>query len=288
MSQTSLESGYSSDNCASRSPNNFMIEKDQRKFARNFEVTDLLAESANGIIYNGIHIRSGKSVVIKQIPRKIVQDYFEIDGRMVPSEIYLHFHAYAISKTVVKPIAWFEKRSSFVLVMEKVQNAIDLWEFSNTFGAIPENAAVAIFSQIFKCAEKLHDGGIVHRDFKDENILINPETLEIKVIDFGCAEKIKENEALKTASGTLEYFPPEWFKYCEMDVEKSTIWSLGAIFYILLTGTWDFENGNLQRNIIAEAKISTETKKLLDSLLCHFPSKRASFKSVISSNILNC
>ena len=287
MSQTSLESGYSSDNCASRSPNNFMIEKDQRKFARNFEVIDLLAESANGIIYNGIHIRSGKSVVIKQIPRKIVQDYFEIDGRMVPSEIYLHFHAYAISKTVVKPIAWFEKRSSFVLVMEKVQNAIDLWEFSNTFGAIPENAAVAIFSQIFKCAEKLHDGGIVHRDFKDENILINPETLEIKVIDFGCAEKIKEN-VLKTASGTLEYFPPEWFKYCEMDVEKSTIWSLGAIFYILLTGTWDFENGNLQRNFIAEAKISTESKKLLDSLLCHFPSKRASLKSVILSDILNC
>ena len=287
MSQTSLESGYSSDNCGSRSPNNFMIEKDQRKFARNFEVIDLLAESANGIIYNGIHIRSGKSVVIKQIPRKIVQDYFEIDGRMVPSEIYLHFHAYAISKTVVKPIAWFEKRSSFVLVMEKVQNAIDLWEFSNTFGAIPENAAVAIFSQIFKCAEKLHDGGIVHRDFKDENILINPETLEIKVIDFGCAEKIKEN-VLKTASGTLEYFPPEWFKYCEMDVEKSTIWSLGAIFYILLTGTWDFENGNLQRNFIAEAKISTESKKLLDSLLCHFPSKRASLKSVILSDILNC
>ena len=287
MSQTSLESGYSSDSCASRVPNNFMIEKDQRKFARNFEVTDLLTESANGVIYNGIHIRSGKSVVIKQIPRKIVQHYFEIDGRMVPSEIYLHFHAYAISKTVVKPIAWFEKRSSFVLVMEKVQNAIDLWEFSNTFGAIPENAAVKIFSQIFKCAEKLHNGGIVHRDFKDENILINPETLEIKVIDFGCAEKIKEN-VLKTASGTLEYFAPEWFKYCEMDVEKSTIWSLGAIFYILLTGTWDFGNGNLQRNFIAEAKISTETKKLLDSLLCHFPSKRASFKSVILSDILNC
>ena len=286
MSQTSLESGYSSDSCASRSPNNFMIEKDQRKFARNFEVTDLLTESANGVIYNGIHIRSGKGVVIKQIPRKIVQHYFEIDGRMVPSEIYLHFHAYAISKTVVKPIAWFEKCSSFVLVMEKVQNAIDLWEFSNTFGAIPENAAVAIFSQIFKCASKLHDGGIVHRDFKDENILINPQTLEIKVIDFGCAEKIQENEALKTASGTLEYFPPEWFKYCEMDVEKSTIWSLGAIFYILLTGTWDFENGNLQRNFMAEAKISTETKKLLDSLLCHFPSKRASFKSILSD--FNC
>ena len=78
MSQTSIESGYSSDNCASRSPNNFMIEKDQRKFARNFEVTELLAESANGIIYNGIHIRSGKSVVIKQIRHFEISDKFSL------------------------------------------------------------------------------------------------------------------------------------------------------------------------------------------------------------------
>ena len=72
MSQTSVESGYSSDNGSTRSPNNFLIEKDQRKFDRNFQVTDLLTESANGVIYHGIHLRSGKEVVIKQIPRKVI------------------------------------------------------------------------------------------------------------------------------------------------------------------------------------------------------------------------
>ena len=101
----------------------------------------------------------------------------------------------------------------------------------------------------------MHEGGIAHRDFKDENILINPESLEIKVIDFGCAEKIKENQTFKNASGTLEYFPPEWFKFAEMGAQASTIWSLGAIFYILLTGTWTFENGNFRRNFLAESKL---------------------------------
>ena len=145
MSQTSVESGYSSDNGASRSPNNFLIEKDQRKFDRNFEVTDLLTKSVNGVIYNGIHLRSGKEVVIKQIPRNVVQEYFEIDGRLVPSEIYFHFHAFAISKSVVKPIAWFEKRSSFVLVMENSKTRSTCGNFQTLSALFPKTLRLQSF-----------------------------------------------------------------------------------------------------------------------------------------------
>ena len=85
------------------------IRKDERRFARNYDVIDQLVESANGVLYNGIHLRSGREVIIKQIPRKVIRKYYKFDGRMCPSEIYFHFQASEVTNLVVKPIAWFEK-----------------------------------------------------------------------------------------------------------------------------------------------------------------------------------
>ena len=184
---SSSESGYSSDECRARSPSNLLIKKDERKFQKSFEVTDLITKSANGVLYNGFNLRTGKRIVIKQIPRNLIGQYFNVNGRMCPSEIFFHFKAAKVCESVVKPIAWFERRSSFVLVMETFENALDLFQFSRTYGAINEEPAKIIFNQISRCANQLHRAGIVHRDYKDENVLINPQTLEVKIIDFGCA-----------------------------------------------------------------------------------------------------
>ena len=278
---SSSESGYSSDECRIRSPSNLIIKKDERKFQRNFEVTDLLTESANGVLYNGFNLRSGKPVVIKQIPRNVIGQYFNVNGRMCPSEIYFHLKASKVCQTVVKPIAWFERRSSFVLVMEKFENAIDLFDFSRTYGAIKEEPAKVIFNQIARCAAELHRAGIVHRDYKDENVLINPRTLEVKVIDFGCATEIAESYF--NPAGTLEYFPPEWFSRSEMSAVGLTVWSLGSILYILLAGCWEFENGTHRRDFISERNLSQSALALLNSVLCPFASKRASLDSILSS-----
>ena len=278
---SSSESGYSSGECRIRSPSNLIIKKDERKFQRNFEVTDLLTESANGVLYNGFNLRSGKPVVIKQIPRNVIGQYFNVNGRMCPSEIYFHLKAAKVCQTVVKPIAWFERRSSFVLVMEKFENAIDLFEFSRTHGAINEEAAKIIFNQVARCASRLHQSGIVHRDYKDENVLINPLTLEVKVIDFGCATEIAESYS--NPAGTPEYFPPEWFSHSEMTPEGLTVWSLGSILYILLTGCWEFEAGNLRRDFMSERHLSHSALSLVNSVLCPFAPKRATLDSILSA-----
>ena len=281
---SNYESGYSSDE-SPKSPSNIVIRRDERRFSRNYEIIDLLKKSANGVIYEGRHIRSNTVVIIKQIPRGTVTEYINVKGRDIPSEIYYQFKAYEASKTVIKPIDWFEKSSSFVLVMEKMENSIDLFEFSKIYGAIAEELAREIFVQILEGAEKLQAAGIIHRDFKNENILINPMTLEIKIIDFGCATEFEETYT--SACGTMPYFPPEWFKYCEYKPEPLTVWSLGSILYILLTGEWDFESGNINRNFIKEHSLSKNCISLINSILCPFPSKRANFDSIFESKWLN-
>ena len=279
------ESGYSSDECQIRSPSNILIKKDARKFARNYTVVDEIMKSANGVIYRGVDLKTRHHVVIKQIPRNVIRQYFNVNGRMCPSEIYYHFLAFEKSPNfVAKPLAWFEKRSSFVLVMENFENSTDIFELSKKYGQINEEAAKVIFHQIVKCSKELLSAGIVHRDLKDENVLVNPQTLEIKLIDFGCATRVKST--YKSSSGTFQYFPPEWFSHQEYEPEALTVWSLGSILYILLTGEWNFENGKFNRNFRKERHLSNSVKSLIDSILCNFPTKRANLETILKSDWL--
>ena len=273
------ESGYSSDESV-KTPS-MSIRRDERRFSKNYEILDLLTKSANGIIYEGFHVKSQTPVIIKQIPRNSVSEFINVKGRKIPSEIYYQFKGSEATETVVKPIDWFEKVSCFVLVMEKFENSMDLFDFSKMYGAISEELAREIFIQIAEAAESLQSAGIIHRDFKNENILINPATLEVKIIDFGCATEIEET--YNSACGSLPYFPPEWFQFSEYQPESLTVWSLGSILYILLTAEWNFENGNISRNFIKEHRLSENCKKFLDSVLCPFPSKRATFESIFIS-----
>ena len=91
-------------------------------------------------------------------------------------------------------------------------------------------------SQIVEICQRLFSANIVHRDIKDENIMINTKTLEVTLIDFGCAIEFCQNDLFTTFSGTVEFYPPEWFDsgfYCPM---KGTVWSIGCLLFTLLTG----------------------------------------------------
>ena len=87
--------------------------------------------------------------------------------------------------------------------------SMDLFECIEQHKALSESDAIIIFRQIVSAIAYLHEKGIIHRDIKDENVVID-ENLVVKLIDFGSASiESKENKYLECFQGTLLYCPPE-------------------------------------------------------------------------------
>ena len=116
-----------------------------------------------------------------------------------------------------------------------------MFEFSQSYGRINEAPAKIIFSNLLHAVRLLIDQKIFHRDLKDENILLNPSTLDIKIIDFGCATYYTDTIHTRL-SGTPEFMPPEAIEKGEYTAEGATVWSLGVILFTLINGRLPYED----------------------------------------------
>ena len=290
----SNESGYTSEdieNCVTcKGPFPCMpckkseISTDERLFAENYVAESILFNSANGIIYNGRSIKSGKKVIIKQIARSKCKKLIKVNKKLCPSEIYYHKMASQLSPGVVQILDYYARSTSYVIVMEHLDGYLDLFEFSSKYGKLNETAGKLIMKKIVKICVDLENGGICHRDIKDENILINAKTLDVKVIDFGCASV---TAVYAECAGTPEYFPPEWFLWNKYESNTLTVWSLGCLLLILLCGNIIVENNALKREQFMEKDLSQNAKLLIDSMLKTNPNKRINLNNILKSPWFN-
>ena len=86
---------------------------------------------------------------------------------MVPPEVYYHLSAYDTPESrIIKPLDYFERNSSHVLVLEYLENSIDLFELIKRKGPLNEEIVKVIFAQILFMWESLNRAGICHRDIK--------------------------------------------------------------------------------------------------------------------------
>lgn len=112
---------------------------------------------------------------------------------------------------------------------------------------------------------------MVHRDIKDENILVDKH-YNVKLIDFGSASFIPTNESkfFNRFLGTVQYAAPEIFKGEKYKGPEAEVWALGCCLYIMLTGQIPFETMNhTLRSPFASIKhvISNECRHLLEWML---------------------
>jgi len=120
-----------------------------------------------------------------------------LGGQRVPIEINL-LHLSSQVDGVITLYDFYEKSDSFVIVMERPPSSQDLFDYITDHGALPESEARGYFQQILRIVMDLHAAGVVHRDIKDENILIDTTTSKLKLIDFGSG-------ALYTDSAYFEF-----------------------------------------------------------------------------------
>lgn len=106
------------------------------------------------------------------------------------------------SPYVIKILEWFETPKGFLLIMERPHKYITLSKFCRRLqGRMSEDLARIIMWKVVQAAVHCKRNGVLHRDIKEDNILVNPETLELKLIDFGYAYLLKD-KPYKAFGGT--------------------------------------------------------------------------------------
>ncbi len=221
-----------------------------------YQITEQVYDDKRTQVYRGIRLADNQPVAVKQLK----SDY--------PSfrELVQLRHQYAIAKNldlpgIVKPYSLESYGNGFVLVMEDF-GGIPLSEYTAR-QPLPVAEFLPIARQIVQILAGLHHKCIIHKDIKPQNLLINPQTKEVKLIDFSIATLLpRETLEVQTPNvleGTLAYIAPEQTGRMNRGIDyRSDFYSLGITFYELLTGKLPFESTDLMELVhchIAKAPI---------------------------------
>ncbi|MEM1169597.1 MAG: AAA family ATPase [Cyanobacteria bacterium P01_H01_bin.35] len=216
-----------------------MIETKTIKIG-NYQSLELIHESERTLVYRGRNLESKQSVVVKLM----ANEYPNFN------ELVQFRNQYAIAKNldipgIVKLYSLLRYKNGYALIMEDI-GAISLAEYQRQFSVSIEQFWEIAMS-IAEILHYLHQNYIIHKDIKPANILIHPETKEVRLIDFSISSLLpKERTSLQTPNvleGTLAYLSPEQTGRMNRGIDyRSDFYSLGVTFYELLTGKLPFES----------------------------------------------
>merc|ERR1719336_3375208 len=230
------------------------------EFDKKYTTCSLLGKGGFGAVYAGYRNTDHFPVAIKVINKNRIMSSTTTTNseHRIPMEVALMKITNHI-EGVIKLIEYFELPDCFMLIMERMMtttvhssgrdiktsssNVKDLFDFISDNGPLKEELAKKIFRQLIETVQKIHAAGVIHRDIKDENILIDTQTHHVKIIDFGSGARLHD-EVYTDFDGTRVYAPPEWIKFRRYRADGLTVWSLGILLYDMVCGDIPFETDN--------------------------------------------
>ena len=197
----------------------------------NLEVTELLGQGGMGVVYKGRQPLLDRNVAIK-----VLRPDYETDGTF--QERFIR-EARTLAKLrhpyIVTVFDVGKSDQLYYLVMEFVEGASLRQLLAD--GKISERDTLEYVQQIAEALQHAHDAGVVHRDVKPENVLVDALG-RVRLVDFGLATLFGPNASRSPddnrVAGTLGYMAPEQLSTPETVDHRADIYSTGVVFYEML------------------------------------------------------
>ncbi len=207
----------------------------KRIVGERYELQDRIGAGGMAEVYLALDHRLGRQVAVKVLYPAYAADpaFVERFRREARAAAALnHPHIAAVYD-------WGSDGDTYYMVMEYVPGG-NLKEALREHGPCPEGDALRLGAQIASALEAAHRQGVIHRDVKPHNVLLDLQK-EVKVVDFGIARAVGAAQLTQTMAvlGSAHYLSPEQAQRQQVDF-RSDLYNLGVVLYELLTGQVPF------------------------------------------------
>ena len=217
-------------------------------FAHRYRIIDQVGKGGMGRVYKVLDTQINENIALKLIRPEIATEEKVIErfrNELIIARKITH-------KNICRLFDINEEAGTPFITMEYVSGE-DLKSIIWKEGKLTEAKIISIAKKVCEGLDAAHELGVVHRDLKPQNIMID-ETGKVKIMDFGIARSVQTPGVTQAGVtiGTLEYMSPEQVEGKETD-QRSDIYSFGVILYEMITGRVPFE-GNTPLSIAYKHK----------------------------------
>jgi serine/threonine-protein kinase len=231
-----------------------------------YKITEILGRGRMGAVYRAHDLSLPRAVALKMIPPNLANDRVTLERFKEGARSCARLN----HPNIVTVYGVGNREGLYFMAMECVDGA-PLSDIIRERGKLPVKRAVQIALEMASALDEAHGKGIVHRDVKPHNIILD-KTGSAKLGDFGLARVLfaaTNLTAINTTVGTPRYMAPEQWETSKVD-GRADIYSLGATFFEMLTGRPPFDG---ESHIALMRKVSADPAPKLDELDDSLPPK---------------